>query len=252
MSLCWTNTSAWPDSQTAASFLKRSGGIVRSEWPRPRLRINCQISLRFAVVNFVKCPSISHVIREVKHHVCVKWQTQICTTWSSFLFTCGLLFIISTKKLVVSRDFLSIRIALSGFFPAHFLFWEIPNLNLTFAVYVMLKLSILQSNPSAEKMKRILCFHWLPERSRQACRARLGFPALVPHARERFRFGCIINPSLTMPIRSNICLVQFCDFIELDLVSVHKNAEKNLANIQRSWSHAPVMVWPLAAMTGFG
>ena len=55
-----------------------------------------------------------------------------------------------------------------------------------------------------------------------------------------------------MPIRSNICLVQFCDFIELDLVSVHKNAEKNLAKIQRSWSHAPVMVWPLAAMTGFG
>ena len=134
MSLCWTNTSPWPDSQTAASFLKRSGGIVRSEWPRPRLRINCQISLRFAVVNFVKCPSISHVIREVKHHVCVKWHTQICTTWSSFLFTCRLLFIISTKKLVVSRDFLSIRIALSCFFPAHFLFWEIPNLNLTFAV----------------------------------------------------------------------------------------------------------------------
>ena len=41
-----------------------------------------------------------------------------------------------------------------------------------------------------------------------------------------------------MLVRSTIGLFQFCDFIELDLVSVHKNAEKNLANIQRSWSHA--------------
>ena len=54
-----------------------------------------------------------------------------------------------------------------------------------------------------------------------------------------------------MIVRSTIGLVQFCDFIELDLVSVHKNAEKNLANVQWSWSHAPVMVRPLAAMTGF-
>ena len=37
-----------------------------------------------------------------------------------------------------------------------------------------------------------------------------------------------------MLVRSTIGLFQFCDFIELDLVSVHKNAEKNFANIQRS------------------
>ena len=48
--------------------------------------------------------------REEKHHVYVKWQTQICTTWPSFLFTFRLLFIISTPKLVVSCNFLSIRI----------------------------------------------------------------------------------------------------------------------------------------------
>ena len=51
--------------------------------------------------------------REIKHHVYVKWQTWICTMWPSFLFTCRLLFIISTPKLVVSLDFSSIRIVLS-------------------------------------------------------------------------------------------------------------------------------------------
>ena len=36
--------------------------------------------------------------REVKHHVYVKRQTRISTTWPSFLVTCRLLFIISTTK----------------------------------------------------------------------------------------------------------------------------------------------------------
>ena len=48
---------------------------------------------------------INKDIREVKHHVYVKWQTRIYTMWPSFLFTCRLLFIISTPKLVVSRIF---------------------------------------------------------------------------------------------------------------------------------------------------
>ena len=48
--------------------------------------------------------------REVKHHVYVKLQTRICTTWPSFPFTCRLLFIASTNKWVVSRNFLSRRI----------------------------------------------------------------------------------------------------------------------------------------------
>ena len=53
--------------------------------------------------------------REVKHHVFVKRQMWICTTWSSFRLLCHLLFIISTHKLVVSRNFLSIRIFLAVF-----------------------------------------------------------------------------------------------------------------------------------------
>ena len=127
MLLCWANTSAWPDYQTAGGFLKRSGGIVRSEWPRARLRINYQISLRFAEVNFVKCPSTSHVTREVKHHVYVKRQTRICSTWQSFSITYHLPFIISTRKLVVSRNFLSIGIVLSCFFLLIFYFEKFPT-----------------------------------------------------------------------------------------------------------------------------
>ena len=50
------------------------------------------------------------LIREVKHNVYVKRQTRICTTWTRFPFACRLLFIISTHKLVVSRNVLSIRI----------------------------------------------------------------------------------------------------------------------------------------------
>ena len=65
--------------------------------------------------------------REIKHHVYVKWQTRICTTWPSFLFTCRLLFIISTPKLVVSLDFSSIRIVLSCYYLLIFYF-EISQL----------------------------------------------------------------------------------------------------------------------------
>ena len=53
--------------------------------------------------------------REVKHHVYVLRQTRICTTWLSFLFPCRLLFIISTPKFVVSRNFSSIRIVWNCF-----------------------------------------------------------------------------------------------------------------------------------------
>ena len=80
---------------------------------------------------------------EVKHHVYVKRQTRICITWPSFPVTCRLLFIISTHKLVVVPNFLSIRIVLSCFYLLIFYFekfltwiWGFP-----FAVYVKLKLS---------------------------------------------------------------------------------------------------------------
>ena len=72
--------------------------------------------------------------REVKHHVYVKRQTRIVPRDQVSSITCRLLFIISTHKLVVLPNFLSIRIVLSCFFSARFLLWEILNLNLTFAV----------------------------------------------------------------------------------------------------------------------
>ena len=74
------------------------------------------------------------VIREVKHHVYVKRQTRICTMWPTFLFTCLLRFISSTPKLVVSRNFLSIRIVFSCFCLLIFYFekfwtriWRLPS-----------------------------------------------------------------------------------------------------------------------------
>ena len=83
--------------------------------------------------------------REVKHHVYVKRQTRICTTWPSFLFTCRLLFIISTPKLVVSRNFSSIRIVLSCHYRLIFYLENFSTLpwRLPFALYVKLKLSNL-------------------------------------------------------------------------------------------------------------
>ena len=84
------------------------------------------------------------LIREVKHHVCVKQQTRIRTTWPSFLFTCRLLFILSMPKLVVSRNFFSIKIVLSCFYLLFFYFekFSTPTWRLPFAVYVKIKLDL--------------------------------------------------------------------------------------------------------------
>ena len=83
------------------------------------------------------------LIVEVQHHVYVKRQTGICTTWPSFPFTCRLLLIISTHKLVVSRNFLAIRIVLGCFYLLSFYFEKFSTLvwRLPFAEYVKLKLS---------------------------------------------------------------------------------------------------------------
>ena len=88
---------------------------------------------------------------KVKHHVYVKRQTRICTTWVPF--TCRLLSIISTNKLVVSRNFSSIRIVLSCFYLHIFYFekfstwiWRLPS-----AVCVKLKLS---TNNSSQRQRK--------------------------------------------------------------------------------------------------
>ena len=64
--------------------------------------------------------------------------TSICTTWPSFPFTCILLFISSTHKLVVSRNFVSMRIVLNRFYLLVFYFEKISTWTrrLPFAVYV--------------------------------------------------------------------------------------------------------------------
>ena len=77
--------------------------------------------------------TLGFAIREVKQHVYVKRQTPICTTWPNFLFICRLLFTISASKLVVLRNFLSIRIVLSCIYLPVFYFkkfstwiWRLP------------------------------------------------------------------------------------------------------------------------------
>ena len=114
---------------------KKEMAIWGCAWAWNWVLSNCTVGL-FAGFNLV--------IGEVKHHLYVKRQTRICTTWSSFPLTCRLRFIISTHNLVVSRNFLSIRIVLSFFYQPVFYFekcltwiWRLP-----FAVYGKRKVSI--------------------------------------------------------------------------------------------------------------
>ena len=79
------------------------------------------------------------------------------------------------------------------------------------------------------KMNQILRCDWLPERGRWSHLARLGLPALS--RKKHFPKSHIINPLLTKLVRSrwlDIGLVRFGVFMELDSVSVHKHAEKEL------------------------
>ena len=76
-------------------------------------------------------------------------------------------------------------------------------------------------------MKRILCSDWLPEQARWPYLALPVFPRRS--RKKKFSFGHIINPLLTKLGWSrwlDIGLVLFCVFIDLDFVSVHKNAKK--------------------------
>ena len=94
------------------------------------------------IVNISYCSTLWLHLMEVKLHVYVKRQPRICTTWSTFPFTCRLLFIISTHKLEVPRNFLSTRIVLNRFYLLIFYFeaFSIWIWRLQFAVYVKLKL----------------------------------------------------------------------------------------------------------------
>ena len=78
-------------------------------------------------------------------------------------------------------------------------------------------------------MNQIARCDWLPERARWSHLARSGLPA---DARKRnFTKSHIINPLLTKFVRSrwlDIGLVLFCGFMDLDFVSAHKHAKKEL------------------------
>ena len=87
------------------------------------------------------------------------------------------------------------------------------------------------------KMNQIEWCDWLPERARWSRLASSGLPAVSPM--KNFPESHIINPLLTKLVRSrwlNIGLVLSCEFMDR-FVSVHRHAEKDLANIQPSWPH---------------
>ena len=82
-------------------------------------------------------------------------------------------------------------------------------------------------------MKRILCSDWLPERARWAYLAHLGFPAFPGEVKF---FGVIFWP-YNKSFIDQACSVKmavywprsfFCVFMNLNFVSVHKKAKKEL------------------------
>ena len=71
---------------------------------------------------------------------------------------------------------------------------------------------------------------WLPEWARWSHLARSGLPALS--RKLNYPKSHIINPLFTKFARSRwlgIDLVLFCEFMDLDFVSVHKRAKKELS-----------------------
>ena len=87
-------------------------------------------------------------------------------------------------------------------------------------------------------MNQILRCDWLPERARWSYLARSGQPAAS--RKKHFPESHITNFLLSKLVQSrwlDIGLVLFCVFMDLDSVSVHKHAKKNVANIQPSLSY---------------
>ena len=79
------------------------------------------------------------------------------------------------------------------------------------------------------KIIHILHCDWLPERTRWSYLARSGQPAMSH--KKNIPESHIINPLLTKFVRSrwlDIVLVLFCEHMDLDSVSVHKHAKKEL------------------------
>ena len=89
---------------------------------------------------------------------------------------------------------------------------------------------IIWPAPRAGNMNQIARCDWLPERARQSHLARWELPAVS--RKKNFPESHIINHLLTKFVRSrwlDIGLVLFfCEFMELNFVSVHKHAKKEI------------------------
>ena len=72
--------------------------------------------------------------REVKHHVYIKRQTRICTRWPTVPIICLYTVFFFYTWISGFTQFFIHKNCFELFLSAHFLLWEILNLNLTFAV----------------------------------------------------------------------------------------------------------------------
>ena len=80
-----------------------------------------EIFYPFARDNSAITAHVYALIKEVNHHFYVQRQTQICTTWPSFPFTCRLLFIFSPQITSFTQFFVH-KNCFELFLWAHFLF----------------------------------------------------------------------------------------------------------------------------------
>ena len=92
--------------------------------------------------------------------------------------------------------------------------------------------------PPAGKMNQIARRDWLLERARWSHLSRSGLPAVS--RKKNFPESHIINPLLTKLFGQDgwtLASFFFCEFMDLNFVSVHKHAKQNLANIQPALPH---------------
>ena len=89
-------------------------------------------------------------------------------------------------------------------------------------------------------MNQITRCDWLPERARcmePSCP--LGTTRCIPQAKfhQKQYNKSFIDQVCSVKMAGYWPRSFFCDFMDLDFVSVHKHAKKNLANLQPSWPH---------------
>ena len=123
--------------------------------------------------------------------------------------------------------------------------WEreenVENISQLFSnVWSALSQFIIWLAPRAGKMNQITRCDWLPERARcmePSCP--LGTTRCIPQAKfhQKQYNKSFIDQVCSVKMAGYWPRSFFCDFMDLDFVSVHKHAKKNLANLQPSWPH---------------